>query len=564
MTITPQTDIFILKSPLSLSNKHQITFASKEAQFEYFYSLPKLEIDGSSYQRKNEVIRYPAHIDSIIEYNYCMYQNENYSNKWFYAFITGMRYINDGLTEISITTDVFQTWQFDLIYKQSFVEREMINVNDDIAGANLLPEGLETGEFKIDSTSEIDDLDPITVIAYSGEQINVPSGTQSIYKDISQNGFYINGIPTTVPYILATPGQETNRLIGFLSLEDNSEHVVASFTVPKLAVKDFLIEDNSIFVQGAGVTGIYKLDSQSLNTSYTQTPVTKNFTALPNSLDSYTPRNQKLRTYPYIYLGCNPPNGSQKIYRYEDFTNSTPIFKVISEVNPNPSIHFIPQNYRGNTGNNIADSTNMNGYPTIASRIDTFNVWLAQNSEIINLQMAQEQFNYEIGMYKSAMSGFENIAGNAMLNNPYSTIKEGVNLGLEIASLEKNHEFYVKNQMAQIEKQKMLPDKVNLGSSATLLGYDLAKKDIFARYTIKRQFAERIDKYFDMYGYLTNTLKIPNLNNRPNWNYVKLQGANILGNIPQEDLHQIKEFFNNGITLWHNTSNFLDYSVNNR
>ena len=131
MTITPNTEIFLLKSPLTLSNKHQITFSSKQAQFEYFYSLPKLEVDSSSYQRKNEIIRYPAHIDTIINYNYCMYQNENYLDKWFYAFITGMRYINDGMTEISITTDVFQTWQFDLIYKQSFVEREMINTLDD-------------------------------------------------------------------------------------------------------------------------------------------------------------------------------------------------------------------------------------------------------------------------------------------------------------------------------------------------------------------------------------------------------------------------------------------------
>ena len=60
-----------------------------------------------------------------------MYKNENYSNKWFYAFITGMRYINDNVTEISIATDVFQTWQFDLIYKQSFIEREIIPVADD-------------------------------------------------------------------------------------------------------------------------------------------------------------------------------------------------------------------------------------------------------------------------------------------------------------------------------------------------------------------------------------------------------------------------------------------------
>lgn len=61
-----------------------------------------------------------------------MYQNENYSDKWFYAFIDGMKYINDSMTEISISTDVWQTWQFDLEFMESFVEREMINVSDDI------------------------------------------------------------------------------------------------------------------------------------------------------------------------------------------------------------------------------------------------------------------------------------------------------------------------------------------------------------------------------------------------------------------------------------------------
>lgn len=61
-----------------------------------------------------------------------MYQNENYSDKWFYAFITNMRYVNNSMTEISIITDVWQTWQFELEFKESFVEREMINVSEDI------------------------------------------------------------------------------------------------------------------------------------------------------------------------------------------------------------------------------------------------------------------------------------------------------------------------------------------------------------------------------------------------------------------------------------------------
>lgn len=61
-----------------------------------------------------------------------MYLNENYTDKWFYAFITKMEYDNDFNTKIYISTDVFQTWQFDLDFKESFVEREMININEDV------------------------------------------------------------------------------------------------------------------------------------------------------------------------------------------------------------------------------------------------------------------------------------------------------------------------------------------------------------------------------------------------------------------------------------------------
>lgn len=132
MAIQPQTDLRLLKVPFTIDNKNQLTFSNKNAQTTYFLGLSHLEINNISYQRKDSIIRYPAHIDSIIQYNYCMYQNENYTNKWFYAYITGMRYINDGMTEILIQTDVYQTWQFDLTFKESFVEREMIAVANDV------------------------------------------------------------------------------------------------------------------------------------------------------------------------------------------------------------------------------------------------------------------------------------------------------------------------------------------------------------------------------------------------------------------------------------------------
>ena len=149
MNITPDTNIRLLKCPLKLDNKNQITFSNLTSQYNYFSSLPYLEVEGSMYQRKDSSIYYPGLYDDLFEYNYVMYQNDNYSNKWFYAYITGMEYINDNMTRISIATDVFQTWQFDLVYKASYVEREMIDVSSDVPGANLNPEGLESGEYKV-------------------------------------------------------------------------------------------------------------------------------------------------------------------------------------------------------------------------------------------------------------------------------------------------------------------------------------------------------------------------------------------------------------------------------
>lgn len=129
MALTPNTNIRILKLPLEIDNKNQLTFSDLQSQYDYFLSISDyIEIDEAYYQRKDNILMWPAHIDSIIEYNYCMYQNENYSDKWFFAFITNMEYENDGTTRVYLQTDVFQTWQFDLTWKQSFIEREMINV----------------------------------------------------------------------------------------------------------------------------------------------------------------------------------------------------------------------------------------------------------------------------------------------------------------------------------------------------------------------------------------------------------------------------------------------------
>ena len=81
--------------------------------------------------------------------------------------------------------------------------------------------------------------------------------------------------------------------------------------------------------------------------------------------------------------------------------------------------------------------------------------------------------------------------------------------------------------------------------------------------SIRPEYARIIDGYFSAYGYKVNTIKIPNVTGRTNWNYVKTVGCYIDADIPQEDLQEIKNLFDKGITFWHNPLTFRDYSQSN-
>lgn len=278
----------------------------------------------------------------------------------------------------------------------------------------------------------------------------------------------------------------------------------------------------------------------------------------PNSIDGYIPRNKKLLSYPFLYVGFNPLGGSSKLYRYEDFEGATPRFNFMSEVNPNPSILVLPQNYRGATG---LDGGSITGYPSLAWITDYFNTWLAQNGNIVELQMGQEQYNYEINQVKQGVGMLGTLGSLAQGN--VSSLGTITNQALDLAQNDVNHEYYIKNQLAQIEKQSMLPNSVNMGTTATALGYNKIEENVFTRYSIKYDQAQRLDKYFDMYGYLTNTVKYPNINNRKSWNYIKTIGCHIKGKIPQTDLAEIMNMHDTGITFWHNTNSFGNYLTSN-
>lgn len=512
MAITPSTNLKILKCPLEIDNENQINFSNSNVQFNYFNSLPSLEIDNISYQRKDNIIRYPGHIDTILEYNYCMYQNENYTNKWFYAFITNMRYISDSMTEITIKTDVFQTWQFNISYKESFIERK--HVTNDNYKNNTYPENIETGPYV---TTELHTMNQLQNLSYV---IQVTEWTTGDNPPLATNYGGVFGAGGA--YICSNITDVINILNAYSSA-GKKDAVYNVYMVPSVLIKN---TSGSLQYSGQDSPGGF----------------TFNISPSTSKLKNYTPCNKKLLCYPYRYLILSNNSGCENILRIEEF-NSNPSFDVTGVPTVGGSIRCTPVGY-GYIGNNLILNESVMGgkYPTLSWSEDAYTNWLTQNSVNLGIGVATNLVSLAGGIGLMA-TGAGSVAGASSI----------VSSSVQIANI-----------MGQVYEHSLIPNtargNTNGGDINTCTGYNT-----FSIYEkeITTEYAKKIDKYFDMYGYKVNTRESINIDTRQNWNYIKTIGCNIEGDIPQNDLQEIKDLFNNGITIWHNTNTFLDYSQTN-
>lgn len=527
MIIEPNSNIRILKSDIELDELNQLTFASKSVQESYFKSLPYIQIEDSSYQRKEGVIRFPLGFDEAIQYNYVMYQNEDYSNKWFYAFITDCTYVNDETSFLKIETDVFQTWQFDIVYKPSFIEREMLSTSDDVMGANTQPENLELGEY-------VNATEPIQSTIGTNNYICISVADDII--DSSQSNHIYNGIASGLIYMIVDNVNALNFILKEYADKGKGENVVSIFMIPT----EFLPSPTWINIPNSQLQYAYISDSTN---SYNLTGVQIN---TPTKLNNqFTPVNKKLLTFPYRYLLASNNAGVDVIYKYEDFkfAGTTGIgFNVIGNINAGCSIKYVPTFYKGIENRNYEESFNGAKFPVGSWINDVYTNWLTQNGLNIGISTA--------GNILQIVGGVSQLSGGATAIQGASNIASGIS---GIAST-----------VAQIYQHSLAPNQVegNVNSSDVMFGVRKSGAT-FYNMSIKEEYARIIDNFFSMFGYKTNLVKLPNLNNRSNWNYVKTINCNLLGDIPQKDMQKLKEIFNNGITLWHNPSTFLDYSQTN-
>ena len=578
--------IYLMNVPFDSGYKNVIDFETHKAREKYMSSRRltdesglhiKYSYEDCQYLRRDGVLKVPVHIDKLYRCNYLMYKNPYYSDRWFYCFVVDQRYVNDNCTALKIETDVYSTWILDTHIDESFVERE--HAMTDRPGDNLLPEGLEIGQpVCVEQVNMYDELSPVVCVAFTGDHI----GSYTINQNV---GSY-NGVPASIPFLI-TKTSRFQQLITNINAYSQGDKIFSAFLIPRMAVSTF-IADYSHDIDGA--KGFAQLSSDYMEGLDEHIVLIDK----PSQNNWYSPRNKKLLTYPYCYLGFNPPNGTPKIYRFENFDDrnlANVKFKFISEINPNPTVVGIPVNYMGQH-NNVTQGVTINGYPSISYRNDYFNSWLAQNSQIVNLSLDRNNFNYDMnlrhneiarekesnirqagliaaaaGTTNALMHGNVQSGINRFAQGVYGAFNSDLNTRDLILSANQdagNHFYDIQALAAQVEKQSLLPDTGTLSSSnSTLLGYSLFPWACFTIYGLRSDMLERIDRYFDMFGYQTNMVKLPNTTGRKYWNYVKTSHINMRGNIPLNDLNKLKAAFDNGITIWHDPDWFGTYVKDN-
>jgi hypothetical protein len=345
MYIVPNTTIYLLKNiPLNKSYEHTVYYPDKDTQAQAFMTYKKYTLTDYSYQRSQlGTIRVNLKYEQLIDCNYLMFKNTNFENKWFYAFITGIGYVSNDVTDVYYDLDVMQTWCYDYTFGKTFVERH--HDAYDRLYANTVPEGLELGsEYRLIQGKSYSYAQPLSWVIIATTTVNV---------GISAQSGIITGVYTgLVVYYLETEA-DLNKVVYAFKNAGQEDAIVAFYQCPR-------IDKNKI---------------TTINTD----EIT--FTQQMNLGNAYKPRNKKLFSYPYSFLEVYNTLGTSVELKFDQFSNfgsSEVEFKVEKVIFPQANLVITPKWYRGYQWDYEYSSV-YGLFPTCAFAGDAFKVWWAQN-----------------------------------------------------------------------------------------------------------------------------------------------------------------------------------------
>lgn len=550
--IAPNTEIRLLKNvPLSKDYENTILFSTAAAQAAYFMGKTAHTLDAQSYQRVTpNYIMLEVRYDQAVKCNYIMYRNTSYYNKWFYAFIDQVEYVNNKTSKITFSLDLLQTWHFDYELTDCFIERNHTAV--DTIKSSLTAEPVQIGEYVDNSVDKYLNDDFKIIVAtvdvdqqdrqgYNVPIVDVMDPSNVTYSQRATRGHVYQQIYSGLT-LVAFNANDTSNIDGYIGkiIQDGrAESIVNIYMIPGDAFT-FAIPDSGFYLPDGEVTTGRDRQIAGINS------IGQN----PDSLNGYVPKNKKLYTYPYNYLELSNGSGGNIALRYEMFSDPTLLdFSCKFNIQPPVSAVIAPKNYNGLFESQTGIINNdyqlaLADYPVCSWNVDTYSAWSAQNS---------------INMASNLIGG---TGASAILNATQGGALAGV------ATAVTGGIGYLINQALQAHRAMRAADTVH-GSTQTGNGAIAQKRqNIFIkRKSMQAQFAKIADDYFTMYGYSVNNIcDVSNddpRDHRPHFTYIKTIGCDISGELPAEDMRQINKLYDGGIRFWKNPAEIGDYSVDN-
>lgn len=521
---------------LSQGQEDTLYFASATAKDNYFSGLTKLKsLVANSYVHKERgVVRINATMAEVYNACYMRYRNLSFEDKWFYAFVVSVNYVNNVTVEVQFEIDVMMTWMGDFTLAQCFIERQHQTV--DYPGSNLVDEGLDTGEYmteaviKTEFTGIKTTTDPAYPMTLRNCAVCIASTTDANGTSIS-GGAYA-GIYTGCRYHYFDTIYAANNFIDTLVSAGKSDSIVTISLVPKN------------YVPTLNESAMHTWGRKEVNKPYT-------------SINGWTGfKNKKLLTYPYKSLLVTNMEGEFAEYRYEFFDGNTFGFRCNGVSTINAEFIIVPINYKSQNLD-ITDNMIMSHFPVVSWNVDTFKAWYAQNKT-----------SFWTSLYNQASTGVMNTALGAVKLAP--TIASGGAIG-DLGSLSgtgnlmgaKNNLDNITNQLAQVKDYMRKPPTFGGQIGQDILVSLGAKDFYYIEKSITREYAKIIDDYFTMFGYAVRQVDTPNMNARPYFTYVRTTNCIVHGNLPAEDAGIIEGLFNRGVRFWKNHTNIGNYSLNN-
>lgn len=597
--ITPTNNVKLLTGvPINNDYENTLYFQNRTAQYNYFSSKVKyvnshpLAWTNISYQRyMRNSIKLEVNAEAVFDCNYMMFQNTNFGDRWFYAFITNVEYVANQVTRIDYQIDAIQTWLMDCTINPSFIVRK--HFASDSMWVSRTPEKLDTGEYVMDGFStEQTFTESVYVMGVTKLPSAVATGrTLNAYfrrTNGSGCGIYYFCFPITEYGIMGVNDVIHTYVDALLRLD--SSDIVMIFEAPKACFMPLNAQPVKV---GTVLTGgliqteseMYDPDVIFYDSDMQRYTVTKSF---PTAFNGYVPRNKKLLQYPYCFMYVVDGKGNNATYNYEDVdpTGETPPNSITFEITTcgsmDTAMMLTPRNYKGAL-RNFNESMVFKGFPMCSYGSDLYRAWYAQNGGIIGSAVrmlggdsvnmfergeivAERERGYDPSQFSGPSEGYKVLGG---------TVDKGGKIearyGLPYASEVNTGKFSnvavnITNELANLAQHSKMPVQMVGNNNSDMPYFNGLHSFTFTNMRIRREYAERIDRYFDMFGYSYNMVDDVVYSSRAVWNYIQTIGLNIEANIPESFVKEIISIFENGIRFWKNPSavgKYLTYADQN-